>query len=130
MTNLHADYRLDTTTFYDRVEVAIAQPPPERHQQLALLHTEALHTYQSVLKQLSADDVQHPLPGHPDQRTIAEIIGHIAAWDRFALLSAVDILAGVYHPRMITDLSGYYDSDGQVLNFTTIDEFNAYHVHR
>jgi hypothetical protein len=73
--------------------------------------------------------------GHPStfqsfrSRTIAQIIGHIAAWDRFAVLAAGDILAGIQHPRMITDLSGYRDTDGTFLTFATIDEFNAYHAH-
>ena len=118
------------TVFYDQVTAAMALPPSERHQQLSHLHAEALRTYQTVLDELSAEDVQHPLSSQSDQRTIAQIIGHIAAWDRFAVLAAGDILAGIQHPRMITDLSGYREADGTFPTFANIDDFNAYHAHK
>jgi hypothetical protein len=119
---------MDTTAFYDRVMAAMAQSPEERQAQLAQLHSEALRAYQSALHDLTADEVQHPLPNHSDRRTIAQIVGHIAAWDRFAVLAAGDILAGIQHPRMITDLSGYREVDGTVPSFANIDDFNAYHA--
>jgi hypothetical protein len=58
-------------------------------------------------------------------RTIVQIVGDIAAWDRFVIMAGRDILAGIQHPRMITDLSGYREPDGSSREFTTIDEFNA-----
>ena len=121
---------MTAATFYDQVAAAMAQPPEERHQQLARLHAEALRRYRTTLERLTAEDVRHPLSNHPDERTIAEIIGHIAAWDRFALLAAGDILAGIHHPRMITDLSGYREPDGTFPAFATIDDFNAYAAHK
>jgi hypothetical protein len=121
---------MNTTVFYDQVAAAMAQPPEERHQQLACLHAELLRRYHTALDRLTAEDVRHPLPDHSDERTIAEIIGHIAAWDRFALLAAGDILAGIRHPRMITDLSGYRESDGTFPAFATIDDFNAHAAHQ
>jgi hypothetical protein len=63
-----------------------------------------------------------------DRRTIAQIVGHIAAWEQFALLAAGDLLAGVQHPRMVTDLRGFVDSDGSQPQFATIAEYNAYHA--
>ena len=114
--------------FYDRVRTAMEAPPIERHQQLLQLHTEALQTYQKALQQLTDDLVPQLLPNSSDQRTIAEIIGHIAAWDRFALLAAGDILAGIRYPRMVADLAGYREADGTFPVFASIDDFNAYHV--
>jgi hypothetical protein len=67
------------TAFYGRLTAAMALPPEERHQQLVCLHDQALRTYQTVLNRLTPESVNHPLPNHPDQRTIAQIIGHIAA---------------------------------------------------
>jgi DinB family protein len=119
---------MNEAVFYDHIVAVMAQPPDQRHQELARLHAEALHTYQTVLDRLTAEDVHHPLPNHPDGWTIAQIVGHIAAWDRFAVLAAGDMLAGIQHPRMITDLSGYRESDGTSPAFTTIDDFNAYHA--
>ncbi len=77
---------MTTTVFYNDLTAAMALPPPERHQQLARLHAAALRTYRTALDQLTMEDVRRPLPNQSDQRTIAQIIGHIAAWDRFALL--------------------------------------------
>src|SRR6266545_1560506 len=111
---------MNATVFYDYVTAAMAQSPEARHGQLARLHTEALRRYHTVLERLAADDVHQPLPNHPDQRTIAQIIGHIAAWDRFAVLAAGDILAGIHHPRMITDLTGYREADGTFPTFANI----------
>jgi len=121
---------MTTTVFYNDLTAAMALPPPERHQQLARLHAAALRTYRTALDQLTMEAVQRPLPNHSDQRTIAQIIGHIAAWDRFAVLAAGDILAGIHHPRMITDLSGYREPDGTCPTFASIDDFNAYHAHK
>lgn len=121
---------MHATTFYDHVATAMAAPPQERHQHLLHLHAQALRSYQTVLHHLTADLVIRALPNHPDSRTIAQIIGHIVAWDRFAVLAAGDILAGIPHPRMITDLYGYRDTDGSVPTFATIDDFNAYHAHK
>jgi len=119
---------LNATIFYQQVAAAMDQPPYARHQQLIALHGQALHAYRIALNQLTAEEVRGPPPDLSDSRTIAQIIGHIAAWDRFALLAAGDILAGIRHPRMITDLSGYCETDGTFPAFATIDDFNAYHA--
>jgi hypothetical protein len=65
-----------------------------------------------------------------DQRTLAQLIGHIAEWDRFAILSASDILIGLRHPRMITSIEGYVEPDGAVLNFASVDEFNRWQAEK
>jgi hypothetical protein len=46
------------------------------------------------------------------------------------VLAAGDILAGIHHPRMITDLNGYREPDGTCPTFATIDDFNSYHAHK
>lgn len=117
---------MNPTAFYEQVTLAMAQPPPDRHQILAGLHTEAVLAYRSALGQLTPEAAQRPLPGGADDRTIAQIVGHIAGWDRFAVMAGGDILAGIQHPRMVTDLSGYREPEGRLLEFATIDDFNAY----
>jgi len=119
---------MNATAFYDRVRMAMETPPIERHQQLLQLHTAALQTYQTALQHLTTDLIHLPPAQTSDQRTIAEIIGHIAAWDRFAVLAAGDILAGIHYPRMVTDLAGYREPDGTFPVFASIDAFNAYHA--
>jgi hypothetical protein len=106
------------------------EPLLERHKHLLFLHNEVIQPYRIVLSQLSTKDVQQPLPNHSDRRTISEIVAHIAVWDRFAVLSAGDILAGISHPRMVTDLSGYCETDGTFPTFANINDFNEYHAHK
>lgn len=117
---------MNATAFYEQVILAMAQPPLDRHRILAGLHTEAERAYRSALGRLTPEAVQQPLPGTADDRTIAQIVGHIAGWDRFAVMAGGDILAGLHHPRMVTDLSGYRETDGSFPEFATIDDFNAY----
>ncbi len=50
----------------------------------------------------------------------------MAEWDRFSLLGVSDILVGLDVPRTIVNTSGYITLDGQVLDFATVDDFNAY----
>ena len=116
--------------FYDHVARVMALPAAERHPLLVQLHSQSLRPYQTMLNRLTAEQVRQPQPASSDQRTIAQIVGHIAAWDRFAVLAAGDILAGIQHPRMITDLSGYREPDGTFPTFNTIDDFNAYQAQK
>jgi hypothetical protein len=111
--------------FYPRVMQAANQAPRERHMALLNLHSEILADYLQAVQRITTDKASQPVAMGQDQRTLAQIVGHIAAWDQFATLSAGDILAGVKHPRMITTVSGYVDTDGQVLDFEGVDAFNA-----
>jgi hypothetical protein len=119
---------MDAEKFFASVTEIVELPPRTRHERLAALHTEAFHEYCEALQQITLERAAQPaLPGR-DERTIAQIVAHIAEWDRFAILSASDMLVGSRHPRMITNLSGYVNSDGQPVAFNSIDEFNAYQV--
>jgi hypothetical protein len=118
------------SAFYEHLAGVMALPPAERHPQLLRLHDQALRPYHLLLQTLTEAQAAQPPPASSDQRTIAQIVGHIAAWDRFAVLAAGDILAGLPHPRMITDLSGYRETDGTYPVFNTIDDFNAYQARK
>ncbi len=65
----------------------------------------------------------------PDGRSVAQVIGHIAEWDRFAILAAGEMLAGVAHPRII-DNGGYIEPDGSERAFESVTEFNAHQAAR
>jgi hypothetical protein len=114
--------------FYQQVVGAVQQPPPARHDQLSRLHTQVFSEYLTVLRRIASEQAATVVSDIADQRTIGQIVGHIAAWEQFALIAAGDLLAGVQHPRMVTDLRGFVDSDGSQPQFATIAEFNAYHA--
>jgi hypothetical protein len=116
--------------FYSRVINAAARPPDERHLQLAAIHTHVYEQYLTAVKNMRGEIAQQTLPIDGDERTFAQLIGHIAEWDRFAVLAAGDILAGIQHPRMVTDLTGYIEPNGQQPVFASIDEFNAYQARK
>jgi hypothetical protein len=117
---------MESNIFYTRIMSAFEEPPVERHSQLAQLHGEALGAYQTKLHRLSPQDVLLSPPASTGSWTIAQIIAHIVAWDRFAVLAAGDILAGIEHPRIITDLSGYREPDGTSPTLVNLEDFNAY----
>jgi hypothetical protein len=60
-----------------------------------------------------------------DGRTLGQVVGHIAEWDRFTILAVGEIISGVRWPQIMT-LSGYVEPDGQVREFTSVDTFNDY----
>jgi hypothetical protein len=116
--------------FYQRVIESAAQPPEMRHTLLADLHSAILDRYLDALDAITPDQASQSVNMGDDQRTLAQLVGHIAEWDRFAILSAGDILAGLRHPRMITSIEGYVEPDGTVLNFASIDEFNRWQAEK
>jgi hypothetical protein len=63
-----------------------------------------------------------------DSRTFAQVIGHIAEWERLALTAFGEIIAGMQWPRMMS-LSGYVESDRQVRAFTSVDTLDAAVAH-
>ena len=54
---------------------------------------------------------------------------HIAEWDRYAILAAGEMLAGVAYPRIINN-GGYIEPDGGERAFEGVAEFNAYQAAR
>jgi hypothetical protein len=94
--------------FYPRMIDIGALPPQERHLCLADIHTLVLEHYLLAVQNMNEKNAQQAVPMVGDSRTFAQLIGHIAEWDRFALLAAGDILAGIQHPRMIHRFNRLY----------------------
>jgi hypothetical protein len=90
------------------------------------LHTTALDAYVRALHRIDAAYAERPLQAGSDRRTLVQVVGHIAAWDRFSLLGAGDILAGIKNPRGVVGEVGYVEPDGQRLDFASVDDFNRY----
>ena len=114
---------LNAERFYERVTTACALPAAERHGRLARLHAEVMAAYLAAVARVGAERAAEAVA---DGRTVQQVVGHIAEWERFGLLSAGDILAGLAHPRMITSVAGFVEPGGQALDFDGIDTFNAY----
>jgi hypothetical protein len=109
--------------FYERVTSDCALPPAERHAHLLALHAEVLADYLAAVQAITPERAAEPVA---DGRTVQQMVGHIAEWERFAILSAGDILAGQAHPRMVTSVDGFVRPDGQPLAVDGIDAFNEY----
>jgi hypothetical protein len=120
---------MEAQTHFSQVTAIMQQPPEARHAALTQLHTEALAAYIAALRSKSPAQAEQQV-GAGSTRTLVQVVGHMAAWDRFAILAAGDILAGLAHPRMVTRVTGYVESDGATHNFANVDEFNAYHAAR
>ncbi len=112
--------------FITRVTEAAALPALARHARFARLHDEILDEYLTALRAITPERAGQRGQVGDERRSILQVVGHIMEWDRFMILSAGDILAGVQHPRMVTAIDGYVDWDGSTPSFESIDAFNQY----
>lgn len=112
--------------FYPKIHEIMALPPKERHAGMTDLHTQAMTHYVHRLNTMTEAEALAPVTVGDDHRTVLQIVGHIAEWERFATLSATDMLIGLEHPRLMTSLDGYIALDGSTPTFDSIDAFNAY----
>jgi hypothetical protein len=115
--------------FYRRVFEALAQPPRERYQLLAKLHTTIYTGYIAAIRALSVESAAR---AGADRRTVAQVVGHMMEWERVAIMAAGELLAGVERPRFFTISPGwgYLDPDGTQVDFQSLDDFNQYHAER
>jgi hypothetical protein len=108
--------------FYHKIVAIAAQSPAERSLSLVGLHTEVVIPYLNAVRAMTAQDAARI---SSDGRTLGQVVGHIAEWERFTILAVGEILTGVRWPQ-IMNLSGYVEPDGQVREFTSVDGFNDY----
>jgi hypothetical protein len=120
---------MEAVAFFAQVVAIMQEPPEPRHAALAALHTAALDAYLGALRRISPAQAQRQLEAG-STRNLIQVVGHLAAWDRFGILAASDILAGLAHPRTVTSVAGYVETDGQIHDFASVDEFNAYQAAR
>jgi hypothetical protein len=113
---------MDADHVYRQIVASAARPPEERHRRLTAFHGTMLSEYLATVEAITPQAARRT---SSDGRTIGQVVGHIAEWERFGLLALGDILAGVRWPRMMS-LSGYLEPDGEVRDFTSVDDFNAY----
>ena len=108
--------------FYQKIVAIAAQSPAERSLSLVGLHTDVGIPYLNAVRAMTAQDAARI---SSDGRTLGQVVGHIAEWERFAILAVGEIITGVRWPQ-IMNLSGYVEPDGQVREFTSVDAFNDY----
>ena len=108
--------------FYQKIVAIAAQPPAERRISLVGLHTEVVTRYLNAVRTMTAQDAGRV---SSDNRTLGQVVGQIAEWERFSILAVGEIITGVRWPQ-IMNLSGYVEPDGQVCEFSSVDAFNDY----
>jgi hypothetical protein len=113
---------MKTDAFYQRIVKIAAQPVYDRYGLLANFHTEIVMRYLDTVQAITKQDAMEV---GIDGRTVGQIVGHIAEWERFTISAAAEMMVGVEWPR-IMDLAGYMEPDGQLRDFSSVDEFNAY----
>lgn len=109
-------------TYSHHFLTAAALPPAARHTNLATLHQDIVGRYTAALHALTAE--QAAVVVADDGRTTLQVVGHIMAWERFIILAAGDMLAGVQRPRLAFGFTGYIAEDGSSMQFDGIDAFN------
>ncbi len=60
-----------------------------------------------------------------DGSTVAQLVGHVAAWERFAALAFEEVLNGVRWPGLMRT-RGWIGDDGRKMKFNNGDQFSAY----
>jgi hypothetical protein len=117
---------MNEQVFHERIFEAAAQPALERHARFTQLHDEILKDYQSALGAITSETALRQIQTDGEPRTVLQVVGHIMEWDRFSILSAADMLIGLEHPRLVTNIDGYIEQDGRTVTFDTIEAFNEY----
>jgi hypothetical protein len=108
--------------FYQKIVAIAAQSPTERRLSLVGLHTDEITPYLNAVRAMTTQDAARV---SLDGRTLGQVVGHIAEWERFTILAVGEIIAGVRWPQ-IMNLSGYVEPDGQIREFISVDAFNDY----
>ncbi len=115
---------IQSDIFYQELTRIATQPAYSRYGLLAEFHTKVTLQYLNALRMITEQKALQP---GSDGRSIAQVVGHIAEWDRFTLLAVGEIAVGVQCPRIMS-LAGYTEPDGTILGFADKDAFNAYQI--
>ncbi len=112
--------------FYAKILATSNQPAERRVKGMNHLHLECMESYLSALNKI--DDRRAAEKGS-DGRTISQIVGHIAEWDRYTALAIGEITAGILEPQ-IMHLNGFLEPDGRIISFKNVHEFNSYQAEK
>jgi hypothetical protein len=107
--------------FYDHIEASFQQPPAARIKIFHDMHARIVQDYLAAIRRIDAARAEQACA---DGRTLKQVVGHIGEWDRYLLLAAGEILAGVTNPQIMQD-RGFLLPDGSELRYAGVDDFNA-----
>jgi len=113
---------METAEFHRHLRFASRCPSEQRHILFSALHSHALATYLHAVRSI---DVRAATLVSSDGRSIAAVVTHIAAWDRWTLRAMREIASGSDSPGILT-LDGYPCDDGRVRGFDSVDAFNEH----
>jgi hypothetical protein len=111
-----------TDDFYHSLVAIAGLPPDERRQRLVALHDEAVARYREAVSAITPAGAARMTAGG---RTVAQVVGHIAEWERYLIQAAGELISGVRWPRLMAH-AGYVEPDGSVHGFVNDAAFNAY----
>jgi hypothetical protein len=117
---------MKTEVFVPQIVEIMALPPGERHECTSALHDRIFAEYAAAIRAITPERAMSQVQDGSEVRTVSQVVGHIAEWERFIVMGASDILAGLEHPRMVTSVQGYREPYGREVPFDSIDDFNAY----
>jgi hypothetical protein len=117
---------MEAGIFAREMERCAALEPEARRQALAGLHGQFLDDYLAALRLITPERARQAGPGG---RTIKQVVGHIAEWDRAVIVALGEILAGVTWPRLMSTTLAI-DPDGREHRFEGVDAFNAYQAEK
>ncbi len=107
--------------FYPLVHLFFMLPPEQRYRGMLNLHEQIRAEYCQAVERIGPERAAQT---GADGRSILQMVGHIAEWDRWMVTAAGEMLAGAPSPQIMR-MHGYLDSSGEVLNFADVDTFNA-----
>ncbi|MHA2250077.1 MAG: hypothetical protein ACXAD7_06935 [Candidatus Kariarchaeaceae archaeon] len=117
---------MNKNEFEDEIRKIRNLKPEERYLKMVKLHEGVSKNYINAIKSISEDQ---SVKISMDGRTVAQVIGHIAEWERFIFQSLGEVISGVKTPRFYA-FQGYVETDGSVHDFTSVDEFNAHQTEK
>ncbi len=116
------NHKLFNQTLSDAVQL----PAAERHQKFLQVHRQVWESYRAAINAITAEQAAKT---SSDGRSIAQVVGHIAEWDRFFIQVCSEFLMGLPRPRAWS-LKGYIEQNGNCKDFDNIEEFNQYQMQR
>ena len=108
--------------FYQQIAKLAAVSPYDRYARLGKFHTDLLIRYLDLVRSINENEVQQL---GSNNKTIAQTVAEVAEWERFTIYAASEMVCGIQWPQMMS-LSGYIDTEGQVLCFDNTSDFNSY----
>lgn len=113
---------MQADTFYAKVLAISNQPADRRVKGMNHLHLECLDSYLTALDKI---DDERAAQASSDNRTIAQVVAHIAEWDRFTCQAMGEVITGIREPQ-IMHLRHYINRDGKITSFKSVDDFNTF----